>query len=78
MPASVAALRAVHRDARAHEIASRQLYSNTRPAGASTRLGALSDIIPIEPPQQVGERRVELRLPPALLEKLLLRRVESP
>ena len=50
MPSSVAALHALHRDARAHEIASRQLYSNTRPAGASTRLWVLSDIIPIYSP----------------------------
>jgi Family of unknown function (DUF5317) len=50
MPASVAALHTLHRDARAHEIASHQLYSNTRPAGASTRLRVLSDIIPIDSP----------------------------
>jgi hypothetical protein len=54
MPVNVAALRAVHRDARAHEIASRQLYSNTRPADASTRLGVLSDVIPIDSPGGLG------------------------
>jgi hypothetical protein len=50
MPTDLAAMRAVHRDAKAHEVASRQLYSNTRPAGASTRLRVLSDIIPIYSP----------------------------
>jgi hypothetical protein len=50
MPVNVAALHAVHRDARAHEVASGQLYSNTRPAGPSTRLRVLSDIIPIASP----------------------------
>jgi hypothetical protein len=54
MPVNVAALHAVHRDARAHEIASRQLYSNTRPAGASTRLEVLSDVIPIDSPGGLG------------------------
>jgi hypothetical protein len=54
MPASLAAMRAVHRSATAHEIASWQLYSNTRPAGASTRLGVLSDIIPIDSPGGLG------------------------
>jgi hypothetical protein len=54
MPASVAALHTVHRDARAHEIASRQLYSNTRPASSSTRLGVLSDVIPIDSPGGLG------------------------
>jgi hypothetical protein len=54
MPVSVAALHAVQRDARAHEIASRQLYSNTQPDGASTRLGVLSDIIPIASPGGLG------------------------
>jgi hypothetical protein len=43
-------MRAVHRDAKAHEVISQQLYSNTRPAGASTRLAVLSDIIPIDSP----------------------------
>jgi Family of unknown function (DUF5317) len=50
MPVNVAAMRAVHRDAKAHDVASQQLYSNTRPAGASTRLGVLSDVIPIASP----------------------------
>jgi hypothetical protein len=54
MPTNVAAMRAVHRDAKAHEVASRQLYSNTRPAGASTRLRVLSDVIPIDSPGGLG------------------------
>jgi hypothetical protein len=54
MPVSVAAMRAVHRDAKAQEVAAQQIYSNTRPAGASTRLGVLSDIIPINSPGGLG------------------------
>ena len=50
MPVNVGALRAVHRDARVREISSRHLYSNTRPASPSTRLGVLSDVIPIASP----------------------------
>jgi Family of unknown function (DUF5317) len=54
MPTNVAAMHAVHRDAKAHEVASQQLYSNTRPAGASTRLRVLSDVIPINSPGGLG------------------------
>ena len=54
MPTDLAAMRAVHRVATAHEIASRQLYSNTQPAGTSTRWQVLSDIIPIDSPGGLG------------------------
>jgi len=54
MPVNAAAMRAVRGDGAVRVIADTRLYGNTRLAGASTRLAALSDVIPVRLPGGAG------------------------
>lgn len=50
MPVDMNALRASGNTAMARDVAHTRLYSNTRPAGAATRLALLGDRFPVRPP----------------------------
>lgn len=54
MPVNAAALRAIQGDAKIRELRDPHLYGNTRPAGSSSHLVALSDIIPVPMPHGRG------------------------
>jgi hypothetical protein len=54
MPVNAAAMRAVQGETEVRVIADTHLYGNTRLAGASTRLAALSDVIPVRLPGGTG------------------------
>src|SRR5947209_3494086 len=54
MPVNVAAVRAVQGEMKVREIENQRLYGNTWPAGPSSRLTVLSDVIPVVVPGRRG------------------------
>lgn len=54
MPVNGGAMRAVRGEAEVRVIADPRLYGNTRLAGGSTRLAALSDVLPVQLPGGAG------------------------
>src|SRR5439155_18935446 len=54
MPVNAAAMRAVQGEMKVREIDNQRLYGNTWPAGPSSRLTVLSDVIPVVVPGRRG------------------------